>query len=244
MTSINFEQQAVFDGYAQTYDQWFMANAGVFKSELALLHTVIGQGTHDKILSIGCGSGLFEQALKQVGVDVADEVEPSKDMAAIAEKRGVSVQVSTAEAAQLPDAAYDVIYFNGSASYMQDLDIAVANCLPALKPDGRLIIIDIPKESAYGLLYLLASQTGAYDDETLAGVAPQSPYPVTLTKPAIWRTTAEKTATLERFGLTKLHYMQTLRQNPVYSNDAVEVPVGGYQAGSYVAIIAEKATTK
>lgn len=88
MTSINFEQQAVFDGYAQTYDQWFMANAGVFKSELALLHTVIGQGTHDKILSIGCGSGLFEQALKQVGVDVADGVEPSKDMAAIAEKRG------------------------------------------------------------------------------------------------------------------------------------------------------------
>ena len=49
-------------------------------------------------------------------------IEPSRDMGAIAEKRGVNVVAFGAiEDVELEENAYDVIYLNGSSSYMEDL---------------------------------------------------------------------------------------------------------------------------
>ena len=53
----------MFDGYADAYDQWFMTNSNVFASELTLLHRALHDIEKETILSIGCGSGLFESAL-------------------------------------------------------------------------------------------------------------------------------------------------------------------------------------
>ncbi|SPU24704.1 Uncharacterised protein [Bifidobacterium adolescentis] len=84
-------------------------------------------------------------------------------MAAIARKRGMDVQIATAETADLPEESYDVIYFNGSSSYIPDLKVAYGNVLKALKKGGSLVLLDVPKESAYGLLYLLAGKLDTYD---------------------------------------------------------------------------------
>lgn len=35
-------EEALFDGYAQDYDEWFVANEKVFLSELGLLETSLG----------------------------------------------------------------------------------------------------------------------------------------------------------------------------------------------------------
>ena len=61
----------MFDGYADKYDQWFLTNNKVFESELKLLHACLNPLKKDKILSVGCGSGLFESALKsEYGINV------------------------------------------------------------------------------------------------------------------------------------------------------------------------------
>lgn len=234
--------KAKFDGYAQEYDIWFMTNENVFLSELKLLKAALDLTDGGRILSVGCGSGLFEKALNdEYGITVTDGVEPSEDMSGIARKRGMQVQIATAETAQLEPESYDVIYFNGSSSYIPNLDVAYGNILKALKTGGKLVLLDVPKESAYGLLYLLAGKLDTYTAPELLDTAPAYPYPLELVHTAYWHTTEEKSQVLtEHLGLHDLEYRQTLVAHPVYTNRAVEEPIEGYQAGGYVAIVATK----
>ena len=147
-----------FDGYAAQYDAWFMENENLFQSELRLFQKVLGDIQGKRVLSVGCGSGLFESMIDCSGIE---GIEPSRDMGAIAEKRGVNVVAFGAiEDAELEENAYDVIYLNGSSSYMEDLTRAFDVCKKALKPNGTFISLDVPKESAFGFMYLLAKEVG------------------------------------------------------------------------------------
>lgn len=233
-------EEALFDGYAQDYDEWFVANEKVFLSELGLLETSLGDHP-GRTLSIGSVSGLFEQALrKQTGIEVSEGVEPSKDMAAIGTKRGMKVQIASAETAELPAETYDSIYFNGSSSYIADLAVAYGHVAASLKSGGRLILLDVPKESAYGMLYMLANALGGYQDSRMAGALPKVPYPEEFLNLAYWHTTPEKAAVLTSLGFDNLTYYQTLLANPVYTDQKIEDTVPGFDKGGYVAIIAVK----
>ena len=113
-----------FDGYAAQYDAWFMENENLFRSELRLLRRALGEIEGRRVLSVGCGSGLFESMIDCSGIE---GIEPSRDMGTIAEKRGVHLLGYLAiEEAQLDRNAYDVIYLNGSSSYMEDLPRALS----------------------------------------------------------------------------------------------------------------------
>ena len=102
-----------FDGYAAQYDAWFMENDNLFQSELRLFQTALGDIAGKRVLSVGCGSGLFESMIDCSGIE---GIEPSHDMGAIAQKRGVNVIAFGAiEDAELEENAYDVIYLNGSS---------------------------------------------------------------------------------------------------------------------------------
>ena len=48
-----------FDGYAAQYDAWFMENDNLFQSELLLFKKALGDISGKRVLSVGCGSGLF-----------------------------------------------------------------------------------------------------------------------------------------------------------------------------------------
>ena len=74
-----------FDGYANHYDQWFMENENLFTSELLLYKKVLGDIAGKKLLSVGCGSGLFESYVDHSNIE---GIEPSRDMGAIAENSG------------------------------------------------------------------------------------------------------------------------------------------------------------
>lgn len=228
---------AKFDGYANEYDAWFMANENVFNSELKLVKQALGDLSGKRVLSVGCGSGLFESNFEHTGIE---GLEPSADMAQIARKRGMEVLVTTFEHAQLDEDAYDVIYFNGSSTYIEDLHGAFAKAQRCLKPGGRLVLLDVPKESAYALMYLLAAAVGSYDHPYLEGVMPQLPYPLELVTAGYWHTSEEKLQILRDLGFRDFSAFQTLVNNPVYTNDSVEDVVDGYQAGGYVALIAHK----
>lgn len=228
-----------FDEYASEYDAWFLANPNVLYSEVRLVAKTLDDA--GRILSVGCGSGLFEKIMKDdFGIIVTDGVEPSEGMARIARKRGLSVTVSTAEDADYGNGEYDTILFNGCPGYISDLSSVIMKVYDALPEGGRIVLIDVPKESSYGLMYNLAKTIGTWDHPMLEGVCPPNPYPIEFVNVANWRTTAEKISLLEDAGFKDLTYLQTLTTHPRYSDIICEEPVEGYDRGDYVAIVAFK----
>lgn len=224
-----------FDQYAGHYDAWFQKNENVLMSELKLVARFLQKGTD--IFSVGCGSGLFEMLLeKEYGISVKNGIEPSEGMANIARKRGMNVAITTAEEVDLGKECYDTILFNGTPSYITDLQKAINKAYAALRPGGYIVMIDVPKESSYALLYNLAKAVNTWEHPLLENVHPQDPYPIEFVKVANWRTTAEKTEMLKNAGFIDLKYAQTLTRHPIYSNRAIEEPVEGFDCGDYVAI--------
>ena len=52
-----------FDAYASEYDSWFIENSNVLESEVRLVASCLKNA--GDVLSIGCGSGLFEKILAE-----------------------------------------------------------------------------------------------------------------------------------------------------------------------------------
>jgi SAM-dependent methyltransferase len=228
-----------FDEYAATYDAWFLDNPNVLESEVRLVASTLRNA--GRVLSVGCGSGLFEKIMRdEFGITVTDGVEPSPAMAEIARKRGMDVTEATAEEFDYPAGEYDTILFNGSPSYITDLDTVLSKVYAALKPGGRVVLVDVPKESTYGLMYNLAKALGTWNHPLLEGAYPPNPYPIEFVNVANWRTTAEKIALLEKNGFRNIESAQTLTTHPLYSDLAAEEPVPGHDRGDYVALTAIK----
>ena len=157
-----------FDQYAPAYDAWFLKNRNVLYSEVNLLASVLENA--GRVLSVGCGSGLFEKILRdERGIDIRNGIEPSEGMADIARKRGMNVAVAKAEDADFGTNEYDTILFNGTPSYIAPLDKVIAKAFAALPEGGRIILIDVPKESSYGILYNLAKSLGTWNHPLLHG---------------------------------------------------------------------------
>ncbi|MFA8451401.1 MAG: class I SAM-dependent methyltransferase [Bacteroidales bacterium] len=228
-----------FDQYASHYDEWFMNNSNLLYSEAKLVaHFLKDAG---KVFSVGCGSGLFEMILrKEYDIHIENGIEPSSGMAEIARKRGMNVEITTAEDAEFGVEKYDTILFNGTPSYITDLKSVVEKAYKALRKGGKIIMIDVPKEGSYATLYNLAMTLGTWEHPLLDGVQPMDPYPIEFVKVANWRTTSEKIGYLEESGFKNLKYAQTLTKHPRYSNVLIEEPVEGYDSGDYVAICAVK----
>lgn len=228
-----------FDEHANTYDSWFFDNMAILESEVALVaHALQDTG---RTLSVGCGSGLFEMLMKRdYGIVVAEGIEPSEGMADIARKRGMNVRIGTAEDTDFGEGEFDTVLFNGSPGYITDLDKAMCSAFKALKPGGHVVVVDVPKEGSYALLYNLAGQLGTWNHPLLQGVKPSHPYPIEFVVGANWRTTQEKVACLKRVGFTNFTYAQTLTRHPCFANTQKEEPVAGYDRGDYVAIRAQK----
>lgn len=228
-----------FDQFANEYDEWFMKNENLFETELRLVADTLKDA--GRILSIGCGSGFFEKSLRdEYGIDIVKGIEPAVAMAEIARRRGFEVEIGTGEDADYGVEQYDTVLFNGCPCYMNDLGLALRKAYAALVPGGKVVVIDVPKESAFGTMYNLAMTLGTWDHPLLNDTAPEDEYPIELVKEACWRTTADKTQAIEAAGYMNLRYRQTLTTLPHYAHLVVEDPSDGYDRGSYVAIIGTK----
>lgn len=228
-----------FDIYANEYDSWFIENSNVLETEVKLVASCLKDS--GDVLSIGCGSGLFEKIMAdKYGLTVRKGIEPSAAMAEIARKRGMEVTIGTGEEADYGVEEFDTVLFNGCPCYMQDLGLALRKAYAALRKGGKIVVIDVPKESAYGLLYNLVLSVGTWDHPLLEGCTPLMPYPIELVKQANWRTTAEKVELIKESGFVNLEFSQTLTAAPCYTHENVEEPCEGFDKGSYVAITAYK----
>jgi len=228
-----------FDKYAGEYDSWFFDNTNLLTSEVNLVaHFLKDAG---KVFSVGCGSGLFESILeKDFNIEIKSGIEPSDGMADIARKRGMNVEVTTAEDAAFGIDVHDTVLFNGTPSYITDLDSVVQKAYASIKKGGKIVMIDVPKESSYATMYNLAKALDTWKHPLLEGVHPRDPYPIEFVRVANWRTTDEKIKLLEKAGFKDFEFAQTLTKHPKYSNEEIENPIEGYDCGDYVAICAIK----
>lgn len=136
----------VFEESAQEYDEWFVRNEFVYRSELAAIKAFIpkeGRG-----LEIGVGTGRFAGPL---GIEVG--VEPAKAMAAIAMKRGIKVLEAYAERLPFSDASFDFVLMVTVLCFLADPLQALREATRVLKSRGRLIIGLIDPDSPLGRAY-------------------------------------------------------------------------------------------
>lgn len=231
--------ERAFDQYASKYDEWFLKNVNVLASEVALVaHFLNNPG---RSLSVGCGSGLFEAILKkEYNISLTEGIEPAEGMAEIASKRGLKVTVGTAEDTDFGNEIYDTVMFNGTPSYITDLQKALDKAYKALKPGGMILVIDVPKESSYGILYNLAKEIGTWEHNYFNEAKAPNAYPISFINESNWRSTPEKIRMLEKAGFKNLDFAQTLTKHPAYSDNEMEKPIPGYDCGDYVAIRAYK----
>ena len=228
-----------FDEYADKYDSWFLKNEAVLDSEVALLaHFLSNPG---RTLSVGCGSGLFEALLKKEhNIIIEEGLEPADSMAEIAIKRGMKVRIADAQSMPYENDEFNTVYFNGSPSYIKNLNAAFAEAYRILKPGGTLLVLDVPKESSYAMLYNLGMVLKTWDHKLMEGIKPPNVYPLEFVLEANWRTTEEKVGLMKPVGFKNFEFAQTLTKHPAFSNNEIEEPVAGYDRGDYVCIKAEK----
>jgi len=228
-----------FDTYAGAYDSWFFDNVNLLTSEVNLVAHFLKDA--ENVFSVGCGSGLFESILERdFNIAVKTGIEPSEGMAEIARKRGMTVETTTAEHADFGIEVHDTVLFNGTPSYITDLEPVIHKAYASLKKDGKIVMIDVPKEGSYALMYNLAKALNTWEHPLLEGVHPRNPYPIEFVKLANWSTTEEKIKLLKKAGFKNFEFAQTLTKHPKYSNDVIEQAIEGYDCGDYVAICAVK----
>ena len=223
------EHPSAFDAMAEAFDAWFAKNANVFESELlAEKHFLTDP---ENTVSIGCGTGLFEERH-----GIPRGVEPAEGMAMRARRRGIDVKIGTAEAVPYGDEQFNGVLLGTILSYVKDRPKAVAEAYRILKHGGHVVVSFLPGEGSYTMLYDLAAVKGKHNPE----ISPEHPYPIEFIEEGTWCSTREVTELLQRAGFVDLEYVQTLTRHPKYSNDSVEEPIEGYDKGDYVVVRGRK----
>lgn len=226
-------------------DKTRQARPNVYESRLRLLHRAITDGIPGRILSIGIGSGIFEDLLaRRYGIVVAEAVEPSAALGEQARAKGINVVQSTAQDYDYAGAPYDTIVYNGSSfGFIPDdeIEATFTRNRDALTEHGRLVLTDVPAESALGIVLQLAQRFELPRDAVDYLLEGTSFYNLGIHayKPN-WHPIPWYADLIGRIGFTDLRFYQTVLANPPYHRDEAEDPIRGFTKGNYVAIVAQK----
>ncbi len=220
---------STFEEYAEDFDRWFDHNKIVFESELLAEQHFLRDPK--EAVSIGVGSGLFASRL-----GITYGVEPSKEMAKLAEKRGIKVKIGTAERIPFENDRFDTVLLSTVLSYVDDPQKAIEEAFRILKPNGHVVVSFLAREGSYAMMYDLAYLRGKHDPLT----APKYPYPIEFIKNAHWLSKSEVEHLLKEAGFVDLKYVQTFTKHPRYTNDMIEEPIEGYEKGDYIVVQGRK----
>ncbi len=145
----------VFDRCHERYEEWFDKYSAVYQSELNMLKDVVP--SEGKGIEIGVGSGRFAAPL-----GIKEGVEPSEEMAKIAEKRGIRVHRAYAEKLPLPNETYDFALIAVTICFVKDPLKTLEETARILKKGGRVIVAIVDRETPIGRSYLRKKEKGLF----------------------------------------------------------------------------------
>ncbi len=132
----------VFQDHVREYDQWYDKHPLVFDSEvLAIKEQMAKLPENIHGVEVGVGTGRFAEAL-----GIKEGVEPSKEMASLASKRGVEIMLKAAENLPYSDVHFDFILFV-TICYLKDVPAALSEAYRVLKQGGSLLLAFLDKNS-------------------------------------------------------------------------------------------------
>ena len=202
----------VFEENTEAYDNWFDRHNTAYQSELLAIAQAIPQ--NKKGIEIGVGTGRFAHYF-----GIKHGVEPSENMAKVAEQRGIKVIRAVAEDLPIEDSTFDFVLLVTTICFLSDIPKAFSEIHRILKPQGEIILAIIDKNSVLGKKYEI-------------GKAENKFY-----KDAHFHSTEEISTLLSKADFKKFEYWQTLFKE---SSTQIEPPTKGYGEGSFVVIKAQK----
>lgn len=198
----------IFDKNTEKYDQWFDKHPVWFQSELEALAKVVPYNKYG--LEIGIGTGRFaDKCAIDRGID------PSENMARIAQKRGTKTLIARAENMPFLSKTFDFAVMITTVCFLDDIPKAFSETHGVLKPGGSFIIGMIDKDSPLGQKYQINKEDNPFY------------------KDARFLLVDEVTNLLKETGFQDFQYWQTLI---TASEDEPEEPRRGYGEGGFVVI--------
>jgi ubiquinone/menaquinone biosynthesis C-methylase UbiE len=104
----------VFDENTSKYDNWFDRHEDSYQSELLALKEAIP--IEKSGIEIGVGTGRFAEYF-----DIKHGVEPSENMAQLAEQRGIGVIKAVAENLPIESASFDFAMLVTTVCFLDDI---------------------------------------------------------------------------------------------------------------------------
>jgi SAM-dependent methyltransferase len=200
-----------FEQYPERYDRWFEQHAEAYRSELHAVRELLPPGEG---IEIGVGTGRFAEPL-----EIPYGVEPSIQMALMAQRRRIHVIAGVAEALPLRDSQFSTALMVTTVCFLDDREMAFKEIYRILKPEGIFVLGFIEKNSPIGKMYLSRREkNGFYADAT-------------------FYTVDDLLSSLRQCGFTAFKTVQTLVHR---SPTTIEPVKDGYGEGSFVVIGAKK----
>jgi ubiquinone/menaquinone biosynthesis C-methylase UbiE len=136
----------IFDTAAEQYDAWFDTPDGwqLFQNELAAIRS-LWRESYQPALEVGVGTGRFAAAL-----GVACGVDPAVGALRLARARGVEVMSARGEHLPFPDSHFGAVVMIATLCFASDAPAILREAARVLRPDGRLLVGDIPADSSRG----------------------------------------------------------------------------------------------
>lgn len=137
--------KALFDTWTERYDSWFTTPTGqwVYHYERALLLEMLEPAAKDRILDVGCGTGLFTREILSHGAAVVG-VDLSEAMLRLAVHRceGQTFAGLCANMEMLPfaDASFDKVVSMTAIEFVADAGQAMAEFNRVVRPGGLVVV--------------------------------------------------------------------------------------------------------
>jgi len=207
---------AAFDVHAARYDEWFERHPAVYQSELMALRTFLPAAGFG--LEIGVGGARFAAPL-----GIAVGLDPSMAMLRHARQRGVEVVAGRAEALPFHAESFDSVLVVTTLCFVDSPERMLCEASRVLKPQGRLVIGFIDRDSPIGRDYL------AHQAESV------------FYRHARFHSAVDVQQLLKETDFRILRWGQTLEAS-LQETVAVEAVEGGYGRGAFVVVAAERGT--
>jgi demethylmenaquinone methyltransferase/2-methoxy-6-polyprenyl-1,4-benzoquinol methylase len=143
----------LFDVAADHYDRacaLMSFGSGQFYRREALRRAGLRPGM--KVLDVGTGTGLLAREIARVtgGRDPIVGVDPSRSMLSVCRKGSAAATLVQAVGERLPfaDRSFDFVTMGYALRHVPDLDQAFTEYRRVLKPDGRLLLLEITRPAS------------------------------------------------------------------------------------------------